>query len=591
MRYRLEAAADSAELRLGSLAQAMPVATPLRVLIVEDSVTDAELLLMELKRGGYDVSHGRYTTEAEVRKALKAGPWDLIVSDYSLPGFDGMRCLQLYRESGLDIPFILMSGTVGEEIAVEAMKGGAHDYIMKDRLVRLVPAIKRELREAVARRERRSFMEHMEFIAYHDPVTRLPNQRLFLQEVEQAIRQSASGPGRQLVIAIPEIAKFKEIRTTVTQADYDTLMRQIADRIWLRCEGMLNLARIDDYTFAALFPVDKDADPAAAVRGLLTAFDEPYEIDPFLLHLDASIGMAVHGPGIPAAGMLRNAMVAANQARDKHQPHALYSMAEDLSSPGNLALLGQLRDAIRSGELALHYQPIMDLRTERITGVEALVRWNHPELGLLQPEKFLGLAESSNLIMPLTAWVVDAAFSQWRQWRETGLDIDMAINLSVRNIQDHAFADYIAQRAREHGIDPGRFVLEVTESSIMTDHEVANDELMRLRGFGFKVAVDDFGTGHSSLSYLQRLPVDDIKVDRNFVTRIGENPQDLAIVNAVLGFAKGLGKRVVAEGVESGEALGILRGIGCHLAQGFHISRPLEREAAARWLAKQKLGR
>ncbi|HEU5399454.1 MAG TPA: EAL domain-containing protein, partial [Gammaproteobacteria bacterium] len=400
------------------------MATPLRVLVVEDSLADAELLLLELKRGGYEVSYERCTTEAEVRKALKTGTWDLIVSDYSLPGFDGMRCLQLYRESGLDIPFLLMSGTVGEEIAVEAMKGGAHDYIMKDRLVRLVPAIKRELREAVARRERKSFMEQMEFIAYHDPVTRLPNQRLFLQEVEQAIRRCDSYPGRRLVIAIPEIAKFKEIRTTVTEADYDTLMRQIADRIWLRCEGMLTLARIDDYTFAALFPLDQDGDPAVAARSLLSAFDEPYEIDPFLLHLDASVGMAVRGAETQAAAVLRNAMVAANQAREKRQPHALYSMAEDHSSPGNLALLGQLRDAIRGGELALYYQPILDLGTERITGVEALVRWNHPQLGLLQPEKFLGLAESSNLIIPLTAWVVDAAFSQWRQWRQSGLDID-----------------------------------------------------------------------------------------------------------------------------------------------------------------------
>ena len=357
MRYRLEAAADPAELSLGGSAQAASVATSLRVLVVEDSLADAELLLMELRRGGYDVSYERYTTEPEVRAALKTGTWDLIVSDYSLPGFDGMRCLQLYRESGLDIPFILMSGTVGEEIAVEAMKSGAHDYIMKDRLVRLVPAIKRELREVVARRERKSFMEHMEFIAYHDPVTRLPNQRLFLQEVEHAIRKCASHPGSRLAIAIPEIAKFKEIRTTVTQADYDTLMRQIADRLWMRCEGMLSLSRIDDYTFAAMFTVDKSVDPEAVGRGLLAAFDEPYEIDPFLLHLDASVGLALHSPEIPAAGMLRNAIVAANQARDKRQPHAVYSLSEDLSSPGNLALLGQLRDAIRSGELACTTSP------------------------------------------------------------------------------------------------------------------------------------------------------------------------------------------------------------------------------------------
>lgn len=579
-------------LSLGSPSQVATVATPLRVLIIEDSDSDTELLLMELRRGGYEVSYERHTTAAAVRRALHAGDWDLIVSDYSLPGFDGMQCLQLYRESGLDVPFILMSGTVGEEIAVEAMKSGAHDYIMKDRLVRLVPAIRRELRELHTRRERRAFMEHIEFIAYHDPVTRLPNHRRFLELVEESIRVYASRRDTLLILAVPEIHALKEIRTTLRQADYDQLMRTIAERLASSSEGIHRLARIDEYTFAALFPLEDGLDHERVAHQLLAAFDEPFELDPFVLHLDASVGMAVYGlhAALPSS-LMRGAMVAATQAREKHQPYSLYSVSEDLASPGNLSLLGQLRDAIHDDQLVLHYQPIMNLGTGRITGVEALLRWNHPEHGLLQPEKFLGLAESSNLIIPLTAWVVDAAFSQWRRWRESGLDVDMAINLSVRNIQDHAFAEHIATRAREHGIDPGRFILEVTESSIMTDHEVASEELGRLRSLGFKVAVDDFGTGHSSLSYLQRLPVDDIKVDRNFVTHIGENPQDLAIVKAVLDFANGLGKRVIAEGVENREALGILRGIGCHLAQGYEISRPLEREAAAQWLAQQKLGR
>ncbi len=567
------------------------MATPLRVLIVEDSLDDAELLLAELKRGGYEVTYERVTNEAGVRHALQTSTWDLVISDYSLPGFDGMHCLEIYREFDLDIPFILMSGTVGEEIAVEAMKSGAHDYIMKDRIVRLVPAIQRELREAQTRRERRAFMEHIEFIAYHDPVTRLPNQRLFVQEVDKTIKSYALRPDTLLIVAVPEISKFKDIRTTVSQADYDALMKKIAERIWLRCKNMVALARIDEYTFAALFPADSGMDHHTVAKRLQTAFDEAFELDPFQLHLDASVGMAIHGLHAATGGnLLRNAMVAASQARERHQPYALYSIADDLSSPDNLSLIGQLRDAIRNGQLVLHYQPIMDLRSNRATSVEALVRWNHPELGLLAPERFLGLAESSSLIIPLTAWVVDAAFSQWRQWHDAGLDIDMCINLSVRNIQDAAFVDFIANRAEELGITPGNFVLEVTESSIMTDYEAANETLTRLHDLGFRIAIDDFGTGHSSLSYLQQLPVDDIKVDRNFVTGICENQQDLAIVNAVLGFANGLGKRLVAEGVESGEALGTLRNIGCHLAQGYHISRPMERDAAVRWLMHQQSG-
>ena len=567
------------------------MATPLRLLLVEDSESDAELLLMELRRGGFDVSHERIVNESGLRHALETGSWDIVISDYSLPGFDGLRCLQIYHEYGRDMPFILMSGTVGEESAVEAMKGGAQDYIMKDKIVRLVPAIQRELREAVTRRERRAFMEHIEFIAYHDPVTRLPNQRRFLEQVDATIRSRGGRQGKSLLLLVPEIGKFREIRTTLTQTDYDTLVRDIAARIQRRRPEHLVLGRIDEYSFALLLETDQHADHAPIAAQLLGAFEEPYELDPFFLHLDASIGMAVHGLHADSAtGLLRNATVAASRARERRQPSALYSVTDDHSSPDNLALLGQLRDAIRNDELVLHYQPIIDLRSNRPTSVEALVRWRHPMQGLLPPDRFMALAESSNLIGPLTAWIVDAAFSQWGEWHACGIEIDMGINLSVRNVQDPAFAGQIARRVQELGVTPEHIVFEVTESSIMTDSGAASAALDELHRIGFKIAIDDFGTGHSSLAYLQRLPLDDIKVDRNFIAGIDHNPRDRAIVNAVLGFATGLGKRLVAEGVETAETLGTLRGMGCHYAQGFHISRPLEPQATARWLLGHQSG-
>ncbi len=567
------------------------MATPLRVLIVEDSDQDAELLLIELAHGGFAVEHRRAMSEAAVRDALTTANWDLIISDYSMPGFDGMHCLALCQEYELDIPFILMSGTVGEEIAVQAMKAGAHDYIMKGRITRLVPAIQRELREAAGRRERREFMHQMQFIAYHDPVTRLPNRRSFLEEVTNAIRMHGDREDAQLVVAIPDIGRFREIRTTLSDHDYDTLVQTIAERIQRHCPEDTLLARIDEHTFALLLRADQDPDHAVLAERVLAAFEEPYDVDPFFLQLDANLGLAVYGQhATGASDLLRNATVAVSQARDKRRPYALYSVADDLSSPGNLALMGELREAIRTGQLTLQYQPIIDLRTNRATSLEALVRWNHPVHGRIPPDRFLKLAESSNLIQPLTDWVVGEAFTQWRAWHEANLDIDLAINLSVRNIQDTGFVPHLQERIAKLGVAPGHFIFEITESSIMTDSARAGEVLRELQAAGFKVAIDDFGTGYSSLAYLQQLAVDDIKVDRNFVTGITGNARDFAIVNAVLGFATGLGKRMVAEGVEDAETLGMLRNMGCHFAQGFHISRPLEPDDAVRWLMGHQSG-
>lgn len=561
------------------------LATPLKVLIVEDSEADEALLLLELRHGGFDVTSLRVSTETELRSAFATGAWDLVISDYSLPGFDGMRCLQIYGELGLTIPFILMSGSVGEEIAVEAMKAGAHDYIMKDRITRLVPAIRRELREAAVRRERQTFREQIEFMAFNDPVTRLPNQRLFLDQVEAVIGESDPQTDRPLLLLVPEIMRFKEIRTSLTQLDYDELVGQIAERIARNCRERLAFARIDEYSFAALVRADQPHDEEAIAGKILAAFAEPYDLDPFSLHLDVNVGMAIHGLHANGANeLLRNAAVAASQARDRRQPYALYSANDDHSSPDNLLLLGQLRDAIREGQLRLHYQPIIDLRTNRRTSVEALVRWQHPTQGLMLPAEFLMLAESSNLISPLTAWVVDAAFRQWRAWRDAGVDSNVSINLSMRNIQDKTFVPYVARQVRELDVEPEHFVFEVTESGIMTDPATASEVLTQLHGLGFKIAIDDFGTGYSSLAYLQQLPVDDIKVDRSFVVRLTESARDRAIVNAVLDFALGLGKNLVAEGVENAPTLDALRTMGCQYAQGYHISRPLERVAATRWL-------
>ncbi len=562
----------------------MPI--PLHVLLVEDSVNDAELILRELKRGGFAPDYRRVFNEAQVFEALTTPTWDLIISDYSLPDFDGTRCLKIYKESGLDMPFILVSGTIGEEIAVLSMKAGAHDYILKDRLHRLVPAVKRELREAAIRREHRDFTEHLRFLACYDPVTRLPNKRQFLEETADSIRAAIEKRGG-FALADIEIENLNEVRTVLSQSDCDALVHKIGERMTRELKDRLLLARIGESSFAVTLPAD---DPSDAGRRLGNIFDESFALELFSLQMNPRIGIALFpSHGHSAADLLQHAIVASAQARARSMPFALYTATDDHSSPENLALLGELRRGIDNGELLLHYQPILDLRTKEIASVEALVRWRHPVHGLLPPARFLDAAERSNLIWPLTRWVISTACKQRKAWLDIGIDIVIAINLSVKNIQDPAISVYIRDICDQLSISPDHLHFEITESSIMTNSGEAGRVLTKIHDMGSKIAIDDFGTGHSSLAYLKKLPVDIIKVDRVFIANLTHDIQDRAIVRAVMDIAERLGHTVVAEGVETAESMALLQEMNCPYAQGFYFDKPLDAESITRKLVSRRI--
>lgn len=572
------------------------MSAPLKVLIAEDSDDDVELVIRELRSGGFEPDFTVVRAERELVRALNSAQWDLIISDYSMPNFDGLHCLRLYRERDLDVPFILVSGTVGEELAVDAMKAGAHDYVMKGRLNRLVPAIKRELKEAQVRRENKRMTEYLEFLAYHDPVTNLPNQRHFQEILKKILEENAHRDG-PVAVAVVEISNLGTIRNVLGIETVNRLMHGIAQRLQSQIVEAERIGRLNDNSFGVMVALQADSELEAFGTLCLDIFDNPIELEISQLHADPNIGIAAFpAHGSTAETVLRNAYVAATQATERSRPFHIYSQADDRATPERLKLLGELRHAIRADDLLLHYQPIVDLGSGAIVATEALVRWQHRDRGLIPPGLFLEGAEQSGLIQPLTKWVIRDAFEQWKRWEEAGNAVPLFVNLSVRTVENGGLPAYVRSCVEETRVKPEALGFEVTESAIMQDYKVANRVLLELHDMGFKIAIDDFGTGHSSLRYIQRLPIDHIKIDRSFIAELTPRSDEFTIVKAILDIANNLDMEVVAEGVERRETLALLKQMGCHLAQGYLFSKPvgahdisalLANRAAPPWQGRQ----
>jgi EAL domain-containing protein (putative c-di-GMP-specific phosphodiesterase class I) len=310
-----------------------------------------------------------------------------------------------------------------------------------------------------------------------------------------------------------------------------------------------------------------------------------------VLDLDASVGIAVYPEhGGDAAQLLQHADVAMYAAKHAHAGFMVYDPAVDQHSPRRLALLGGLRRALEADQLLLDYQPKADLRSGQVIGVEALVRWRHPDHGLLGPGEFIPLAERTGLIHPLTRWVLDAALDQVAEWARADYQLSVAVNVSTRCLLDPGLPDRVAERLAARQLPAGSLVLEVTESAVMADPARALDVLGRLHALGIGLALDDFGTGYSSMAYLKTLPVDELKVDRSFVGQMATSPSDAMIVRSTIELGHNLGLRVVAEGVETQETWEQLLALGCDVAQGYLLGRPMAAADLARWLREVASG-
>lgn len=561
------------------------MSVPLRLLLVEDSSDDALLLARELEVNGYDVYAERVDTPAAMASALDRVDWDLVIADYTMPQFSGAAALALVRQRSMEAPFIFVSGTIGEDAAVAGMKVGADDYIMKGNLKRLAPAVKRGLRDAQVRRERKRAEARVQYLAYFDPLTELPNRTLLHDRLKHTLAL-AYRENMPVALLMLDLDRFKDVNDTLGHHIGDLLLHQVGRRLASVLRESDTASRLGGDEFAVVLP-DTALDGAmTTARKIQDAIGHPFTLEGMELDVRASIGIALfHLQALTADDLLRQADVAMYLAKEAKSGFAVYTPEFDRHSTQRLALVADLRQAIDRGQLTLHYQPKVELRSGHVMGAEALVRWRHPTHGMLLPSRFIALSEQIGVIKSLTLWVVEQALRQCRTWRESqGVEAGVAVNISAGNLQESHFADQLQDIIRACHADPRWLELEITESVVMSDPARAMEILTRLNRMGVRLAIDDFGTGQSSLSYLKRLPVSVMKIDRSFVMEMAR--RDDVIVRSTIDLAHNLGLEVVAEGVESQDIMSRLIVLGCDSAQGNFISGPIEGAAFAGWVGE-----
>jgi diguanylate cyclase (GGDEF)-like protein len=426
--------------------------------------------------------------------------------------------------------------------------------------------------------------------ALHDLLTDLPNRTLLGDRLQQALL-TARHADAPLALLVLDLDRFKEINDTLGHHYGDLLLQQVGPRLASAVRTMDTVARMGGDEFAIVLPgVGAEGATAVAAR-LAQALERPFVLEGHNFDIGVSIGIALYPEhGEEADVLLRRADVAMYVAKRAGIAQAIYAAEQDPNSADRLALISELRRAIEHDELALYVQPKLDLRSGRVSGVEALVRWVHPRRGLVAPDQFIPLAEQTGLIRSLSRWVLDAALRQCRDWQSAGLRIPVAVNLSMRDLHDLALPDIVAELLATRGVAPDRLRLEITESSLMVDPARAMLIVGRLHAMGVRISIDDFGTGYSSLAYLKQLAVDELKIDRSFVRQLATDGSDAAIVRSTIALAHDLGLTVVAEGVEDRATWDLLAAYGCDSTQGYLVSRPLPASEFADWLSSAPWG-
>lgn len=552
---------------------------PMRVLVVEDSEDDAHLLYSELSDVKGSLICRRVECAEQMRQALEEDEWDLVIADHLLPSFSSLDALEMLRQSGKDIPFIIYSGHISEEVAVSAMHSGADDCIYKGNFARLLPSIERELRNAAVRRAMRQAEDNVYRLAYYDELTELPKRNWFCEKVTGILQDPAIRNGAAAMYFIG-VDRLRRVNDTYGYAMGDAVIRQIASRLRDTLANRGILARIAGDRFAIFRNDIADSqDIRLFADQVMASFTQPFLIDSLEFYVTLSMGISVYpDDGRDVAELLVSAESAMFLAKKLWRNNYKYYVKElgEISSR-RLALETSLRRAVEKGELCLQYQPMVDLASGTISGAEALVRWNHPEFGMLGPEQFIPLADETGLIIEIGEWVLNQACRQAKRWHELGLkDLTISVNVSAVQLGQPQLLNQVAGALEQTGLDPARLELEITESVLMQDAESSIDTLRALKNMGIRISVDDFGTGYSSLSYLKRFPIDVLKIDRSFTRDIVADPDNSAIVAAIVALARSLKLSVLAEGVELPEQLEILRRENCDRVQGYFFGRPLD---------------
>ena len=530
---------------------------------------------------------GRAIIEDRLCVAEDYQDWDGAIDAFA---DDGLR-------SAMGAPIHLEGGPIGCLVVASHRQGRIYTAPEREILVAFAEHASLALNDARTVQAMNNALDVATHNAMHDELTGLPNRACFYDRTDQALRQAARD-GTATAVLLFDLNRFKEINDTLGHKYGDRLLCAIGPRIRHGLRGGDTLARLGGDEFCVLLPrVDGHPTAREVAERVITLLEEPFEIDGMTLAVDASCGIAIApDDGDSADLLLQRSDVAMYVAKDSHADVVIYNEGLNVNTPARLALLGELRTAIAQDQLVLHYQPKAALPSGEIQGVEALVRWEHPSLGLLPPDHFIPLAEHTGLIKTLTTWVLDTALRQLRRWRDQTdqtfpAELSMAINLSTRSLLDDGFPGEVVAALDRWGVPAHLLELEITESAIMADPVRAYRLLTELTAFGVKIAIDDFGTGYSSLAYLKNLPVDQLKIDRSFVSHMHDDPNDAIIVRSVIDLGHNLGLQTVAEGIEDLDTWQQLSNLGCDSAQGFFLAKPMAAAQLETWLRESRYAR
>lgn len=690
----------------------------LRVLLLEDTPADAELAERELRKAGIGFAALRVETREAFLAAIADFRPDIILGDYKLPDFDGLSALALLREKSPEVPFVFVSGTMGEELAIETLHQGAADYVLKAHLAKLAPAVIRALKVAEDRRlrrlaeealfnsrqmlrtvldtipqrvfwkdrnsvylgcnkslaedcgfadpadvvgktdfdlatatmaehariddrqvletgqpqlnceelrsrpdgsngwlltsrvpvldkdgeviailgtyeditERKASEERTRFLAYHDDLTELPNRMLAYDRLQQAISH-ADREQTEVALLFLDVDNFKTINDSLGHSLGDKLLKAIAARLGECVRDTDTVSRHGGDEFLIILPSIANSDATVPfLTKLLERVQHPFEVDGHELITSISIGVALFpGDGRNFESLMKKADTAMYRAKEMgRNTYSFFDKQMNDDAIEHLHMRNGLNRAVERGEFVLHYQPQIDLVSGAMVGVEALIRWKHPQLGMVPPVRFIPVAEESGLIVSIGEWVVREACRQAAEWQSQGLPrFVVAVNLSAVQFKRGDVERTVVGALQESGLDPSLLELELTESILIRDTERVLATVTRLKALGITLSIDDFGTGYSSLSYLKRFNVDKLKIDRSFIRDLATDRDDAAIVRAVIQMARSLGLRTIAEGVEDEALLNLLRIYHCDEAQGYHFARPMPAAELTAFVARR----
>lgn len=518
--------------------------------------------------------------------------FNLVLSDIEMGGMSGIELIPSVRRSQPDAVVMLISGNQTIESAIEAMRVGAFDYIQKPfDLEHVEVVVERALKHHQLLADKRRYESHLEelithrterlnYLAYHDALTDLPNRALFEDRLSQCLRWAERNQKR-LAVVLLSVDRFKNIQDTLGHSTSYRILQDVADRLKKCVSGNETVARFEGDEFALLLTQIRNTKMVVeAVNEINENLKSPIIVDEHEVFITLSTGISLFPEdGGDAQSLLKNAGAALSRAKEQGgSSFEFYTTDMNARALRRLEMENKLRRAVEREEFKVYYQPKIDTNTRQITGMEALVRWQHPELGLISPAEFIPLAEETGLIVPIGEWILQTACAQCKLWQEKGFPLNLSVNLSAQQFNQQNLSETVIRIIRETGFNPEYLELEVTESSLLKKPDYAVKVLTELKNTGIRFSIDDFGTGYSSLAYLKRLPIDIIKIDKSFINDITTDPDDANLVLAIITLAHNLRLKVIAEGVETEEQLRILHLVRCDVWQGYLFSKPVPAE-------------